>query len=538
MASESDVYVFEESVEAQERKLLFKDKNWLTVNDNSSTNGSYNGQVNFDLSVLASQGHFVDLSQAYVQFPIRLRMTGTSAVSTGLTSDKTALVLKNGFYQFINSVQFELDGKTLQTPQNLENIACHYKILSEWSNEQYNKFQHVLGMSLDAYKDDFPNSAFTSFIDKNGFNLNSTTTNLGMNNRTVDVNNINTSTTLLNTILPAGATKLAGKSAVQVNNTCSAGSDVFTAFIMGTVRLKDICPIVEKMPMCRNLRGRLILNYNAFKTTIDASGNVSYQSLTAGLTNPVMLNSATFTQGSNPVTITAEISAVSSGVTTGAGSALSISSPISNCMLKVPYYIANPDVDQALSIKKHISYLDRYMTSFQVAAGASFSGTLSPGITNPRKILLVPYFNNLAKTSTNFDTQINPLVSVFDPAPGITSPFAALTNIQYTVGGESCFATPLSFDNDAWMQEVAKDGAIDGAENNKLSSGILFPSHFSFSYRYYVTDISRMTKADDGSSKSIQVSLYNPTACNMTIYAFIYSERQCTVDTALGKVSQ
>ncbi|KAI9995041.1 hypothetical protein PInf_011995 [Phytophthora infestans] len=51
----------------------------------------------------------------------------------------------------------------------------------------------------------------------------------------------------------------------------------------------------------------------------------------------------------------------------------------------VPYYVASADVDRALTQTKSIRYLERFVTSFYIDRLQSFSGTISPGIVNPKR---------------------------------------------------------------------------------------------------------------------------------------------------------
>lgn len=53
MSSESDKVVFEESVEGQDNVNLFESKKWTYITDSSSTNGQFNGQLQFDLNTLS-----------------------------------------------------------------------------------------------------------------------------------------------------------------------------------------------------------------------------------------------------------------------------------------------------------------------------------------------------------------------------------------------------------------------------------------------------------------------------------------------------
>jgi hypothetical protein len=66
----------------------------VQINDTNS--GSYSaGQVNFDLTSLASSNAFMDLAGAVISIPIRLTMTPTGGLFTASVINQYAASLKN-----------------------------------------------------------------------------------------------------------------------------------------------------------------------------------------------------------------------------------------------------------------------------------------------------------------------------------------------------------------------------------------------------------------------------------------------------------
>lgn len=53
MSGESDKVVFEESVEGQDNVNLFESKKWTYITDSTSSNGTFSGQLQFDLNTLS-----------------------------------------------------------------------------------------------------------------------------------------------------------------------------------------------------------------------------------------------------------------------------------------------------------------------------------------------------------------------------------------------------------------------------------------------------------------------------------------------------
>jgi hypothetical protein len=247
---------------------------------------------------------------------------------------------------------------------------------------------------------------------------------------------------------------------------------------------------------------------------------------------PAMLGSfAPATAAAGTWTFNAEISGTSSS------SLSSVSPPFTNARLFAPYYIANPEVDRSLSFRKTIRDHERFVSTFEIGPNGNFTGTLSSGITNPKRVILLPTFKaDGANTVSNVPT--NPLLSPWShEGTGGSSPFAALKDLQITVGGQPMWQGPVSFDYENFLQEVSQQG-IDGGLVSQTSSGLLNQRLWNQLYRYYTCDVSRRMGADDGASKAVQVSCSNATGIRLSVIAMIWYEREITIDTAMGHITQ
>lgn len=87
------------------------------------------------------------------------------------------------------------------------------------------------------------------------------------------------------------------------------------------------------------------------------------------------------------------------------------------------------------------------------------------------------------------------------------------------------------------MNEIAQIGR-DGGLDSESGSGLLSQRLWNQMYRYYTVDIGRRIAGDDGASKSIQLSAYNPCANAMRLICIVWYERELTVDTAMGSITQ
>lgn len=550
MASASDKTVFEESVEGQDNVNLFESKKWTYITDSTSSNGQFSGQIQFDLNTLSSQNQWTDLSQAVITFPVKLSIKNNTAAAPGAATINSATI-KNGFHNFVDSLQVVIGGTTVQSSQIFTNIDTSYKILTEWSQDTLKKYGSTLGVALDdilpstdssiGVAESVDNLAlFTAASSTQGLGFDVVNArNPGFKERCAYLNNNVAATTLGKSILTTNQSIL-GKGNAQADATVAvSGNDVFVLYAVGTIRLKDISDSISKMPLVKGLKGFIYLNYNSTTSIISNTGASATitsvnSSATFGRCCPAVYNVGIDgcllnSSATAPVTFTADINATASNLATAVPTQ-------QNAVLYAPYYVATPEVDRALTFRKTIRYNERFVTQFSLAASGNYTATLSPGISNPKRVILYPYFTG-AGSSGNTAFLTNPLLSPFDGAPVTTSPFAALKDLQLYVGNVPMFQQPVSMDWQTFSNEVAQNG-LDGGLVDTASSGLLNQRMWNQLYRYYTVDIGRRMNSEDGASKSIQISCTNATVCPMTVVAIIWYEREIVIDTASGQVSQ
>lgn len=551
MSSAADRVTFEKSVEGQDNSVLFQGKKYTFITDSSSTNGAFSGQIQFDLTTLSSQSQWTDLSEAVIQFPVKLSISNVDAKATAAnTVGLLSATIKNGFHQFVSSVQVVIGGNTVQNSQNFTNIDTNFKILSTWSGDTVKKYGDTLGISLDDWlgtadttnlvTSSLDNAALVTGV--GGFNIARSGTNPGYKARQL-MNNSNVATTTFGKSILSTNQSVLGKSNVQVGTSTTAGDDVFVAFLTGTIRLKDISDFCAKTPMAKNLKGYVYVNYNSSQHTVDCGTSTTVVTITNapvyGNCAPALLNVIASTGGfvpvanttSNVVLYKAEISAQTSALLTTAKPSMT------NARLYVPYYVANPAVDRALTMKKTFRYNERFVTQFTMTASGQFSGTLTPGITNPQRLILYPYFTGADSAAQNSSFITNPLLSPVDGVPSTTSPFAAISALQIMCGNVPMFQQPVTYDFDNWLSEISEQGE-EGGLDVLNSSGLLSQRQWNQLYRYYTCNLSRRLDSEDGCSKSIQVQCTNATLCPMTVIAIVWYQKEVEMDTASGFIEQ
>ena len=561
MASDGDLVVVQNSMNdnmTESKTVPFYDKNYTFITDSTSNSGSFSsGQIQFDLSTLNSQSQWINLPEAVIEFPVKITAQVTTAGGSATTANLAAIntaVIKNGWHQFIDGCQLIINGQTIQSTQPFENVAAQFRILSTWSKDTLTKWGPTCGFALDDCTADtistignsngLNNAVSTTATSVRGFdaiNFQSTLNNKGVSARSSFTNNnIGSTTTAAGTlqvaILGTASMKTAGRSNVT---SVAAGSNtandyIYSAYYMATVRLRDLCDIND-FPLVKNLKGYLYLTFNSSQINLTSTpGATTVASVTVnpttGRTCPILINTTTTTglvMGNVATTggVVQIVSSVDATVTTLAGSVGPNCGPVlTTGRLLVPYYLANPRTDSALSqSNKFFSTMEKIVNPITCVAGSSVNYTISVGVPNPRKLLLLPMWQNLG--GTTFLT--NPEISPFDTVPATSGPFAQLGNLQVYLGNKPVY------DFEQWNNENSGLG-LNGNVINEQTSGLLSQELFTQNHRFYYVDLSRRMESEDGASKSVQVSFSNPSSTyGLKVIAIVWYEKQWLIDSSI-----
>ena len=564
MSSDGDILAFQNSVNdnlSDATNVHFNDKNYTFITDSTSNSGSFSsGQIQFDISSLNSQSQWVDLKEAIIEFPVKITAqvltAATGTVSPLTIANSATAIIKNGWHQWIDSCQLTINGQSIQSAQPYENCASTFRILSTWSQDELVKMGPTCGVALDDCTSNgsttvsnvigLSNAPATVAGNVKGYdaiNNQATLFNKGINARNSFTNtDINPgSASLQTTILGAAAMKTAGRSHVSVATSGSntANAYIYSANYMATVRLKDLCDIND-FPMVKNLKGFLYLSFNSSSVNLTGTATsavlsgVSITPLT-GRTTPFLINNsstgivlATGSTGAPVIQIVGSVDATTTGQQTNAGPLLT------NARMLVPYYLPNPKTDSALTQNsKFFTTLEKIVNPLTCAAGATVNYTISTGIPNPRKLLLLPMWQNLGGVSN----LTNPETSPFDTVPATSGVFAGLANLQVYLANKPCYQYPVQYDFEQWMIENSQLG-LNGSNINESTSGLLSQQLFQENHRFYYVDLSRRLESEDGSSKSVQVSFTNPSASyGMKVIAIVWYEKQWVISTATCQLS-
>jgi hypothetical protein len=563
MSSEADILAFQNSVEDNldaASTALFNGKKWTYITDSTSNSGQFgSGQIQFDLKNLSSQSQWIDLREATVEFPVKITAEITSSVASAQATGRIhAAIIKNGWHQWISSAQLMINGQTIQSAQPYENVAAQWRILSTWSQDELVKQGPTCGFSLDDMTGDsdtsgsviigngLANCTFGTFnTGPKGFDClnnaaaayDNTLVNKGAIDRALFTNNSVTLATNQASVLAPTNMKLAGRSNVAATSTTLSTPGTFwSAFYMATVRLRDLCDLRD-FPMCKNLQGYLYLNFNSASTTLSVGSatagvitTVATQ-ITSGQTCPFLVNNNvtngfTTTVGANTVVFTGLVD----GTTT---KAIGESGPVlTSARLLAPYYMANPKADAVLSqTNKFFTTLEKIQFTFDVAGGTAQNYTVTSGVSNPKRIVMLPLLKQLGGSNITAPEQ-----SPFDPAPATSGNFATMSQLQIYVANQPIYQTPVQYDYEQFLSEQSQVG-LNGNQSNEETSGLLTEQLWTQNHRFYTTDLSRRMDAEDGSSKSVSVSYTNTNVFGHRVIGHLYYEKRWVMDTTTCTIS-
>lgn len=583
-----DQVLFDASTASQITSQDMTDKEVLFVQD--SNGGSYSGQFVIETSSLANSGKFLAYSESYLEIPFVVSLQSSSSL-TGADSLINGFMagLKNGHHQIIDSIQIDMGNTNVVQLQPFLNYHVSYKLNTELSNSDVKKYGDVIGFALD-------NACTASWDLAATASGNGTSNNrLAPSNvagtggppavgpgiitatnwrTTLENNNVNNgfferqqnkALDLQPAIAPnvtagtgwganPGIATTALANQVAKNYMTSSGvagaGNVWQWVIVATIRMRDLCDFFDKIPLLRGVFLRATVNYNSVLgtiTTVAAGGtapSMLQASLTqlSGRTNPLMVASAAFGNPSNLAVVggAAGTFSVACGIGRTTSPLSTVTPPITAVRWYVPAYMMNPlKEEQYLTMNrfKTIVYNDIYNYNvLSVASGGSFNAILTNGIINPRKVIVIPVFNNAAGNAAT--ASLNPAQSFFDTVPASTSPLAALTNFNVQISGQNMFQQNELYDFQQFLDEHARTGINGGVFDSGIQSGLIGFKEWTHNYRYYVCDVSRRLPAENNVPKSVVISGTNGCGKILDLYCFVEFQRTLTIDLETGQIAK
>jgi len=360
-------------------------------------------------------------------------------------------------------------------------------------------------------------------------------------------------------------TKALGQDLINTFDDCStvyrsakkqtqAGSVIWEVY--AKLRLKDLADFFEKTPLLKGSTIRFYINTNQaiteFEITQGTINNTTGVLSTApvlepktvnvigGLTNPLIIASNAFGQGSSPLAAGNYKLSVSIQRNTFSGQSdfQAGNSSLKSCRLYAPVYTMNPLAESkylSLAPTKRIRYKDVFQYQFSDIDKGSFNFLVSNGISNIVSVLVVPFISkkNLITGAPQgvitFQSSLNPVST----SPATPDPIM-LTNFNILISGVNLFLNNEMYDFEAFRQQLIQSNQLNGSLTTGLASGLISEDMFSRGYRYYYGDCSRVLPSEEGVSRSVQIVGSNASELKCDMMVFVEFMREIVIDVSTG----
>ena len=559
----ADEFSYSTSCEQQETEFEFSSRQYAYIPDQNS--GNYpSSQITFDLASLSNSGKFVDWAQTYLTIPLVLNVA-TSTAMTGFPENVFAASLKN-FPTLINSLSVEITNNQVVNLTQFSNLDINYKVLSSMSNEDAWNL-NCLGFAKDTAESISYNAGLASNFGSGLGEINNVikatpfTPTAGFNATTFP-QNVGRLQRMMNTSFDptTSASSVANCNATGKNYAVQTAAGI-TYYIIATIPLRFLHDIFKKLPMCKGMYMRLMINTNCGVTVTNAIAPNTATNLVSSYASsvvvsqnnvcPIMLSpltSATTTgQGLNLAGMTAGGATITTTLNIAKFGAVTHPT-MSQCRVYACLYEMSPIWEEkyfSMVPTKKVLYND--ILTFQtlnVGAGSQVSQILSNGVSRMRYLLIYPFLASTINGSTNITDTANgglvlgtPMNSPFTSCPSTTCPQAALTNMNILLSGTNLYQSNINYGFEHYLQEVRGSNAINGGLSLGMSSGLLSQGDWENGYRIGFFDLSRkVSQASDDISRSIQVVFTNASKVQMDYYYVIGYEREVTLSTATGSL--
>jgi hypothetical protein len=550
--STSDDVMFEESIDQLSVDDINPTTNEKRVNFiTDQNNGSYSGEITFDATPLVGGDQYISWKEAFIQIPFSTIMTNSSGADLAAIPKSYAVGIKNGWYQFIDSISVYVNGKELVSQTPYSNMIINAMTMMKMSQDELQLKGATLGVCPDNANGMLYSAAAT--ISGDGFynNVNGFTTaalasaatysdwqNRGMYDRQQKTTAFTPTTCTLTSMNTAAKAKLINKNHHIVGALAASGT-AGTWNYMVNLPLNILSDLFDKYPLVKGGQVRIVLRYNAGSTTITAGASpgtlaIATHTQTYGHTNPLMVGSITAGGvGLGAASSTPTVLTLTSAVSTSAFN-------ISSARLYATSYRLNPQYEARLlssTPKKEVRYLDVFNQNINtIATGSSVNQILTTSITNPKYVMVLPFCASASNSTVMAAQGLSQYHSVFDSAPSTTLPFGSIAcqNFQVNVANKNMFQSSLNYNFEMFQNEIQKLGLNGGIGQ---CSGLLDINAWS-AHSYMVCDVSRRLIEDDGSRKSISVSFTNNSGLTCDYVCFILYEKVINVDLTTGDVER
>lgn len=520
-----DTYVLEKSLVQEDTPFIFKNKKFVTITD--SNNLSYNGgQVQFDLTQIASSSDFLDLKNSYLVLPLELKASAGAGYFAAAAVDSFGL--KSGYHHLINSMSVYMSGQEVVSTQQFSNIPIQYKLMTEMSQLDLDTVAPSIGFAKDPASIKFNDAVFGEYQNDLA----------GLKRRVSNLTNVNDAEVLKYTnesrVIAARKPFVKVNTAQRPTGNNNAMQLEVTEMVhnyMAIIPLAHLHDFFYQCPLVKGSYFRIVLNLNA-------PCSCTWPNQTPTGDRP------TITTTTNMIPFMIDASSGVAGLTVtqvGTNGNLSISLKIGNalqtaCELRAQMCEFNPSFAQQYlnSGAKTIKYTDfqTYDNMKDIASGENKQHQLTAGLGRLRKLLLLPF------VGTSGNNSIPATSSPYTSCPATCMPYVNLSNFNIQLSGANLYQTNLTYSWQQWLESCASLGGINGnplAEVG-LKSGLISERDWYNGYGFIHVNLSNKDEPQDELPRSVMVQFQNNSQKPISVHATIYYEREITLDPATGQL--
>lgn len=497
----------------------------VSVNNDRNNANYTNGQIEFVVDSLNSN-RWNSWAEAEIHMPIQVTTTGKI---TNNVANAYCMSLKNGGAAgLLHSLSLFLDDQEVVRHSGGLNVVNVYNMHTSLSATDY----ETIGPTIGYYPDSVEGQIWDA---ETGLMNNDPSTNIGHYKRAQWASEPKTGT-----LLAEFCTELS----TNLKSHCVLATDSVVHNLMCVLKLDRAHPVFKQLGMIRGGKTRLVLQTHlAQPCKFEATATVAANSLAQ-----FTACKSTTQYGQFPFLLSrggAGTASVKSGIVLADG-AVSISAIVGAgvdriCQLRIPTYVADPSVDQALSsgeADRHVvRYEDYTLMRVSMAPGQSLTQqSLTSSLPNMRRLLIVPFL--AAGSNGSEQLTMGPCASALSCCPAMTAPYAFLTQLQVWQSGTPIYESSKSSITQIYSEEIEGSNAFNANVIDALRSGCINADTWQKGYGYYDINLSRHDKAEDDIPKSLTFSCVNSGTKTLDLFCFVFQEQQFTISRATGKVTQ
>jgi hypothetical protein len=560
----ADNFIFEEVAEPrpqESRKTPFLRKNVVYVQDQQAGLGAYtSGEVVIDSQSIAASGNAIDWRNAYLTVPYRIKWdvllsaTGGAVVAPnpGQAIAKFALAMKN--MSLLDSLKVEANGKTVLTATQFLPHLTNFKLLSQLNATSLEKECSTLryypdseGQLGDGGADNIntPNDPMAIYFAGGAGTFDDIISqyNEGLIKRQDSL------LPIMNAALMDSANaKTEGLAwdtgALAFNPTTTTTQTPSDVHFLAILPLKRYADLFDKHPIARGVSYRFTLRFNQCISTLTQTGITSFAASDPTITSTVqsggsvqpgqlccgpntILGRMTWTNSINAThTLTSQLDT-------------SADARIQGVRLYCPSYELAPEAQQEIvsnpPVKREFMDFLTQVSQGTAAAGTMINVQVSTSCTNPRALIVIPRFSQVATGSggQGFYSETSPLTGV----PGCTDALMSITNMQIKMGSNYILPDRLYYTHQTFLENIETLFANDGNQTDTERQGLITKSMFECNHRYYAFDLSRYPDAMTNLPQMISFEAVNNTQKTMELLCILVYGRTAEWNFAQGSMT-